>query len=685
MSFASSQIIINQQPNQLYNLGDAVTVPITVVDNYKALSGTINADMLCNGQDINFYKNDISLPQGQPKNLELSFVLINHGLTMINNSLGFCKVKIALGSDTDNLVITNQFKISNLITILKTSSDILFNPGDYFYVAGNATKENGDGVDGFIDTQIMPNDNSTNSSLVDNLGTVSGGNFAINISLPENMAAGTYPVNLKVYEKDANGIQTNAGSFSYAIGIKQVPTSLEIVFANPQVIPGTSLEVKAVLHDQSGTEMNSTSFITIKDSNDKIMEQTQQNTGDFLEFPVNYNQAPAEWNVHAVSSQLTADSTFNILENKKVKIDLVNKTVTITNVGNVPYNNTVVIRIANESFPTDVSLNVDESKKFLMTAPEGGYNIEITTPEGDKVTGMAVLTGKSLNVSEASGEGGIMMFLKQPAIWIFIILVLGVGTFLIFNKTRKKSFFGFMSKERIKKDKSEIMTLSKDKNFTAKTSNKAELSMSIRGEKQEVSIACLKIRNLNEFERQGDVRETLKKISDTADNKDAVLYENQDYLFYVFAPMRTKTFQNEEAALRFAQEASDILNNHNKLYKHKLEFGISLNYGAIIAKQEDTLKIMSLGTIMTSAKKIASLANNEILISENINGKIMRIARTQMETRNDTKVYVLKGLKAGNEEHKKFIENFSKKYEAEKRSHSNNNNSNNNYNDYPEE
>lgn len=413
-------------------------------------------------------------------------------------------------------------------------------------------------------------------------------------------------------------------------------------------------------------KMNSTSFITIKDANDKVMEQTQIDTDEFLEFSINYNQFPSQWKIFAVSNQLTAESTFKIMENEKVRVDLINKTVTVTNAGNVPYNKTVVIRIGNESFPIDVYLKVDESKRYVMTAPEGGYNIEVTTPEGDRVTGMAVLTGKSLNVSEASGEG-IISFIRNPVVWIFIVLVLGMGAFMIFNKTRKKNFFGFMSKERIKKDKNEIMTLSEDKNFVKGKSSKAELSLSIKGEKQEVSMVCLKIRNFGELSGKGDVRETINKINQASEEKKAVLYESQDSLFYVFAPMRTRTFQNEEGALKLAQEAEDILLNHNKLYKHKLDFGISLNYGTIIAKQEDTLKIMSLGTLMTSAKKISSLARNEVLISENMNGKIMRIARTQMEMRDNVKVYVLKGIKAGNEEHKKFIENFSKKYEAEKR------------------
>jgi len=86
-------------------------------------------------------------------------------------------------------------------------------------------------------------------------------------------------------------------------------------------------------------------------------------------------------------------------------------------------------------------------KKYFMTGPEGGHDIEVTTPEGDRVTGMAVLTGKSLNVSEASGDS-IFMFIGQPFVWIFITAILGFVAFTIYRKGYKRSFIGYIHSKK---------------------------------------------------------------------------------------------------------------------------------------------------------------------------------------------------------------------------------------------
>jgi hypothetical protein len=333
--------------------------------------------------------------------------------------------------------------------------------------------------------------------------------------------------------------------------------------------------------------------------------------------------------------------------------------------GNVPYNNTVDVKVGNKSIPLEVSLGVDENKKYTMTAPDGGYNIEVTTKQGDTITGMSVLTGKQINVTESSGIS--IDFLRSPAIWIFIIFVLGFCVFMFFKKGKKRKLLGFLMnrKDKPRKEKKERhVELSSEGIVSPTGRNKAELSLSIKGDKQTVSMACLKIKNLTAFGREGDVRDTINKVKNIADEHKAVLYESQDCLFFILMPSRTRTSENESALIHMANDMKEVLANHNRLYKHKLDFGISLNYGDIIAKQEDTLKIMSLGTLITSAKKIASLANGEILLSDKMNERVMKFAKTQRETRGDLKVYSVTGVK-DNEKYKKFLDTFTKRYEEE--------------------
>ena len=61
-SFISAEIIINQQPKEVYNLGDTISIPVTIKAQ-SDISGSFQMNLLCNGRDINFYKNGIKLEE----------------------------------------------------------------------------------------------------------------------------------------------------------------------------------------------------------------------------------------------------------------------------------------------------------------------------------------------------------------------------------------------------------------------------------------------------------------------------------------------------------------------------------------------------------------------------------------------------------------------------------------------
>ena len=653
-SLASAEIIINKQPDEIYNLGDIISIPITIKSLNEA-SGSFQMNLICEGHEFNFYKNGVGLSAGEEKEMNPSLILTKN---LIGELKGQCKIK---GIFKEEYILTNDFIISNLIYIQLTTEEIEFNPGENILIEGGATKENNDNVNGFINLELVNNDSSEN---INQLETINNGFFSINISLPDDIQAGTYIVKLTAYEKNLEEI-TNNGLFNYNILIKQVPTNLEIAFENQEIEPGTNLRVKAILHDQTGEKIEANAIITIKNKNDKILEQLEKQTDEFLEFPIEYNEEPAEWTVVAVSGTLTNEATFKIKEKEDIRIELINKTVIITNTGNVYYNKTLLIKIGNDSSNIDVGLEVDETQKYVLTAPEGEYNIEIITDKGNKITGMAALTGKSIDVKKASG--GVATIVRYSS-WIFIIMVLGFVTFMIFKKGYRRSFFGYIQSKKKERDK---LTPIK-KNSMINSKNKAELSLSIKGDKQSASVVCLKIKNFKDIEsKKGNANETLQKIVDMAEKNKAVTYESQNNLFFILAPIKTKTFKNEKNAIKIAQEIDEILTEHNKLFKQKIEFGISINYGTIIAKAQtslqtkEPLKFMSMGTLITTAKKISSLSNNEILLSEKMNDRLKSDVKTEKQNKEKISVYKIIEMK-NKEEHKKFIRNFLNRIEGKK-------------------
>jgi class 3 adenylate cyclase len=108
--------------------------------------------------------------------------------------------------------------------------------------------------------------------------------------------------------------------------------------------------------------------------------------------------------------------------------------------------------------------------------------------------------------------------------------------------------------------------------------------------------------------------------------------------------------------------------SHNKLFKQKLDFGISVNYGDIITKKEaQSLKFMGFGNFLNISKKIASLANNEVYLSDAMGKKLMPEIKAERLTIQGIDVYKIRELKEKKEEHQRFLRQFVKKLESDER------------------
>jgi hypothetical protein len=669
ISSVSAEIIVLQQPKSVYNVDDTITIPITI-KAIDEISGTFSMDLLCGGgKQINFYRNGVSLTPGEEKTLETSLILTKDS---IGETLGTCKIK---GSIEQEYVILNEFKISDLLIVQPNTEQIEFEPGQNILIKGSVVKENEQDSNGFVSIEITT-DNSSENIL--QTGTISNSFYSVNITLPENMKAGKYLVKVNAYELDNKARQTNKGFANYNINIKQVPRSLEVVFETSQVEPNTNLKVKAVLHDQTGEKISSDSIISIKKgtgTNSIVQQQSEIPTDEYLEFFIAYNEPPSNWSVFAVSNQLTAEATFTIIEKKAIEVEVLNDTVLITNKGNVFYNDSVVIKIGeNQTVDLNVSLNVDENKEYKLKAPDGTWEVEVLNSKGDVLlTAMATLEGKAVGIKENGSKTGFLKFIGT-VVWAFIILLLGFGAFIFFKKGYKKTLFGKIGfKKKVRKPElnsaweNRAIPLSKNSNLEAK--NKANLSLSIRGEKQEVSIVTIHIKNLGEIQsKKGNTEETLQRIVNLAEDKKAFVYENQESLFFILTPLKTRKFKNETIALEIAQRAKDMLLEHNRLFKQKISFGISLNYGEIVEKLEKgELNFMSIENSITNSKRIASIAKEDILISERMRGKLTGIRTEKDESVEKIAVYKTKEIKYHDEAHSRFIKSFLNRSEVSKK------------------
>jgi hypothetical protein len=648
ISIVSAEIILIEQPKDFYNLGDKINIPIkiTTLENIEKL---FIIDLICNGIETEIYKEYLILSAGEELTRVPFIPLIKN---FIGRSTGTCKIKAILG---DEIKLTEEFEISDEIKLVLKNEEREFYPEQDIEIEIEATKKDGSLVNGFINITIEEGNLTEPLEIVD---LVKRGYSYIKFSMPKETKAEQYLIKINVFEKELSGEITNKGFMNYNIKILQVPTSLEIILKEEIIEPGTTASIKTILRDQTKEKIDSMSAITVTDSWGQTVKQIEIATDEYFEIPIIYKEPPAEWNIYAISNKIENETTFNIGEKEEIKVEIINKTLTITNIGNVIYNDTIQVKIDNITLDVNVTLGIDEEIKYILTAPDGTYEVKILNDKEDYLSKEVLLTGKSIGIQDPSL--GMTKMIRHPVSWIFIIAILGFMAFTIFKKGYNKKFLAYITE---KKEKAKPF-LELKKNSLLKTRNKAILSLSIKGEKQNIDLICLKVKNLNKIDsKKGQTESTLQKIVNLAEENKSYIYESHEEIFLLFVPMITKTFKNQEKIIKIAQQIKNILDEHNKLFKDKIEFGISIDSGSIVAKQEENdLKFMSMGSLITGSKKIASLSEKTIFLSKKMKEKLPLNIKVEKDEKDGLAIYRIKEIK-DREGNKNFINNFLQRIE----------------------
>jgi hypothetical protein len=660
VSTVSAEIIIEQQPKQIYNLGEVVSVPITI-KSVNDVSGVLDVNLICSGNEINFYKNGVSLSTGEEKAVDASLILTKN---LLGDSKGVCVVKAILGSDYS---VTNEFTISDSIELTFQMKNSEINPGEDLIISGKAVKDNGEDVNGFVELELFSQ--GQGSPYTTHLGTINDGVFNLVFTSQPDMPAGTYIVKINGYEKDVGGTETNKGFVEGNFVVSQLPTNIEIVIGNQDVIPGTPLKAKVILHDQSGTNIPTTLDVEIRDSNNKLVEKINVQTDEPFEYLTGQSDSPGGFKITASSQEIESETYFIVKEKQDISVEVVNKTVILTNIGNVPYcGKSVVVKIGDEPLEIDVCLGVGEEKRYLLSAPDGEYKVEVLADDEESVVrGSVVLTGSTIDLKEAGS--GVLALSRRPFVWIFVVGIFGFVFFMVYKQGFRRSFVGGTIPKRKSLSKPTAVRIaepiSMSKGPLVKTRNSAQLSLSIKGETQNTDVVCLKIKNsLEVLSHKDSVSETMNRIAGIVESSRALLYESEGCLFILLVPSRTRTFRNEQNSLRIASQVRDVLNYHNKIFKQKIDFGISLNHGPMIVKDSQTgFEFASLGDLLSKSKKVASTSNGEPLISEKMKERFgANIKAEKLNSDGGTQSYSIREVR-DRENTNNFIKGFLRRNE----------------------
>ena len=626
ISVVSAEILITQ-PNTLYSVGDDFNITVALSQN-QDVNDFLQASLVCPGKEIELLKNPVAVKLGVQKNIPLEITLDK---SLIGDSIGECTIKATYLNEVQS---SQKFEISNFIQVISQINNSVLLPSETTTVSGTAKKANGQDLDGFVEASIEEIDFSTS-------GTVSSGVFDFIITLPENTPASTYNLKIRAYEKNLNEI-TNEGSSTNTIRVKQVVKKIDIAFDSPSIIPGNQQAYAPLLYDQSGSEVSQELGVTIYNPSNTIIEKKLVKSGSTGVFETQQNFAPGYWKMEAKLNDLIVAKTFYVEELQNATFELANQTLTIHNVGNVPYTKPVEVGIGDVKEIKDLSLEVGETKTLKLLAPDGMYDIEVNNGEENRVLGKAMLTGNVVGVKEMKEFAGN----NYPiGMWIILILILAYFVYKYYKKTRNNSYYGSTPRFSIPlkiNPKQENKPIKLDLNSPPSSSlieNKPKITPKAgislintkssnivdNGEKQEVAIVALKIKNFSEVnDPDSNAADAIEKALLLAKSVRAKVYVSQDYKICIFSSSITKHPENFLLAVKIAKEMTDSLNNHNKKFAHKIDFGIAVSKGLmIIESKAGEFKFTSVGNTTILAKNAAEKSNQELLITEDLQRKVM--------------------------------------------------------------
>ena len=638
LSNISAEIQISPS-NLLYSLGDTMEITVTLGDHTEDY---LDMTLICDGNEQNIYHN---VPDTKSSIIKRKLIE-----SYIGPLFGDCFLSATYGEDSGK---SPNFKISNKIIINFETDKTDYIAGEIISIKGTAVKENGLAPESAFVEAVY------NGVTVSDI--IKEGIFNLKISTLQTMHAGTYPLIMNVYDKDEKRNILNSGESIQNKILVQKPNKIEIAINSQNIAPLEELSYLVNLYDFAGDLMPEEVTITVKDSlnNSVYSESLIANQNLIIELPKYF--APGEATITAQKDKIIEHKHFYVSELKQIKAGISNGTLIVSNEGNVDYNEELSIIIGTDTIKKQVLILVGQSKIFELSAPAGIYDLNVVDNSGGIYKGSVPLTGHAINAKEVNS--GINLFFRYPLVWVFILFIVFFAIILTYKNNINKSSYSYPL-ERENKSNQKIILKQKfmkteysgeELNLGSGKVKKAEQVLVTTGHKNDAVIVYFKIKNkLSKVAESGII-----KILEIASKFGGLAYRDGYSYGLIFSPLVTKSFKNEKDAVNAALAIDSELKEYNRKFTDKIEYGIGINSGEIINKIEGvTLQFTNMGKTIPTAKKIAEISDEEVLIGENVHRKTEEVKVEKASPNNSEIMYFKVNRVIDSEYHKKFIEGF---------------------------
>jgi len=428
LPFSVASIGIGSGLQGEYNLGDEISFSIRVLPD-ETFDALVKLTMKCTEKDVPYFIYPVSLEEDVEESIDVPAIKAF--------SEGLCSIRVNIenleGGGVEGIT-SKDFTVSSDLELEVTldKEDVL--PGDKIKVKGVAKKKGGGIDDGNV--VISLGGEKIEFELEDD-------EFDHAIELKEDIRSGEHKVIVEV--EDSHG---NFNAVSKTINVKAVPSLLEFKLNKQELSPKEVLKVTAVLLDQAGDNMDGSVDVKLFKSkfigSDVVVFDTGISANNEKEFSFENTLKPDDYMLEGVFEGLQDEVVVKILPNEEIAMELEGEIVTVSNVGNVDYNDksTIVLDEGERNFIINkrIRLDVGESMTLDLSkeVPSGSYTVNL--PEG-VVEGVDLEDDRSAIrkiVSFVTGSvvAGAGLIIDRPGLASFLMIMIILGIIGYYNRDR---------------------------------------------------------------------------------------------------------------------------------------------------------------------------------------------------------------------------------------------------------
>lgn len=365
---------------------------------------------------------------------------------------------------------STNFLISKKLNLNLYTSSFYAKPGESITITGNVKRLNGENVNGDVEISIplIAGSNGTKETLN---GVVSNGEFSVNYNVKTDNPAGDYRIDVIAYEQTANE-RTSEGYEMVSLQVAQSAKNIDIALDTQSIEPGKSVSFKPILNDQSGNPMIGDVAILIKDNKSNRIFQNLVKSGETIQYLAPTNLTAGYYEIEATTDSLSKIKSFYVSEKALVSFEIINGTLVIRNIGNVPYNKPINVKINDQSFlitPAELgSLAPGAKKEFKLTGTSAsGNSVKINDDTTELAQDNVILpVAKKPNITTGAAIS-LSSLTNTPIVWIIILIILALVILFLFRDIFKKKSVAYpaplKSKTNVRNNESSIQVIKLDK------------------------------------------------------------------------------------------------------------------------------------------------------------------------------------------------------------------------------